>query len=269
MDKTNALVRQGETEAAFGQAHQPHAIFRKALLLLSVADIVTRSKRKGRLSAMCNLYSSKMPPEAMRQLFDVPSARDLLGNAEPLPAIYPKYLAPIVTTDQGGLALVKASWGFLTPNKSKKTGKWLKPSAWNNTRDDKIRTASLWRDSFENRRCLIPGTAYAEATGRNPATFHWFDVKGTEGFAFAGIWKQQTATVGDTDVDGKFYSMVTTAPNELAAKYHNRMPVIISPSDYEEYLTGDPGMAFNLLRPFPADQMQVIGSGEGLRSEPG
>lgn len=62
--------------------------------------------------------------------------------------------------------------------------------------------------------------------------------------------------------------MVTTEPNELAGKYHNRMPVLLSPDDYDEWLTADVDDAFKLLRPFPAEQMQVIASGEGLRSDP-
>jgi putative SOS response-associated peptidase YedK len=217
---------------------------------------------------MCNLYANKMPQEAMRQLFDVLPNRDFLGNAEPLPAVYPKYLAPIVTVKDGKRSLVKASWGFLTPNKSKKTGKWLKPAAWNNTRDDKIQNAPLWRSSFESRRCLIPGTAYAEATGRNPATFHWFDMVGAEGFAFAGIWKPQKASLGETEIDGTYFSMVTTKPNELAEKYHKRMPVLLSPDNFEEWLTSDADDAFKLLRPLPVERLQIIGSGEGLRSEP-
>ncbi|MFX4298173.1 MULTISPECIES: SOS response-associated peptidase family protein [Roseobacteraceae] len=217
---------------------------------------------------MCNLYSSKMPHEAMRQLFAVPAARTDLGNMPALPAIYPKYEAPIVTAEDGQRTLVRSHWGFLTPNKSKKTGNWLKPQAWNNTRDDKIRSASLWSDSFTNRWCLIPATAYAEATGRNPATFHWFNVAGAEGFACAGIWKQQRGTVGDTVIDTLVFSMVTTSPNELAAKYHNRMPLILDSDHYDTWLHGDPDDAFELLEPYPADQMQVIGEGVGLREEP-
>lgn len=204
----------------------------------------------------------------MRQLFDVKPNNDHLGNAEPLSAIYPKYLAPVVTLEGGERSLIKASWGFLTPKKSKKTGKWLKPTAWNNTRDDKLQKLALWRSSFETRRCLIPGTAYAEATGRNPATFHWFNVLEAEGFAFAGIWRQHKATVGETEIDGTFFSMVTTEPNELADNHHNRMPVILPQKHYEAWLSADVSDAFKLLQPFPAERMQVIASGEGLRSEP-
>ena len=78
----------------------------------------------------------------MRQLFAVSADRDLLGNAEPRPAIWPKYEAPIVRlTPDGERELVTAHWGFLTPKVSAKTGKPLKPEAWNNARDDKLNMA--------------------------------------------------------------------------------------------------------------------------------
>ena len=216
---------------------------------------------------MCNIYANTMPVDAMRQLFDMVSGNVAVGNMEPLPAVYPKYDAPIVAMEEGERVLRRSSWGFLTPNKSKKTGKWLKPRAWNNTRDDKIRSTGLWKDSFENRRCLIPGTSYSEATGRNPATHHWFNVAGAEGFAFAGIWKHQTGFLGDEEIDQQVYSMVTTEPNAFASKYHNRMPVILVPDDYEAWLTGEPDEAFELLRP-STGELCLLGEGKGMRSEP-
>lgn len=204
----------------------------------------------------------------MRQLFAVMPGRSQLGNMPALSAIYPKYEAPIVRLVDDERDLIRSSWGFLTPKKSKKTGNWLKPQAWNNTRDDKIRSASLWRDSFATRRCLVPATAYAEATGRNPATYHWFAVKDAEAFAFAGIWKHQTGTVGDTDVDAIVHSVVTTEPNDLAAGYHTRMPAILLPRDYQRWLSVPPEEALTLLRPLPHDLMHVIGEGVGMREEP-
>lgn len=120
---------------------------------------------------MCNLYSNSTAQEAMRQLFNLPPSRDRIGNQEPLPAIFPKYAAPVVRrTEDGARELVRMHWSFLTPQTSKKTGKPIKPAAWNNARDDKVRTVGLWRSSFETRRCLIPGSSFCEPKGRNPAT---------------------------------------------------------------------------------------------------
>ena len=126
---------------------------------------------------MCNLYSMTTAVSAMRNLFDVKPGLDFLGNAEPLPAIFPRYDGPIVRTrEDGDRELVKAHWGFLMPQVSKKTGKPIMPKAVNNARDDKARVSRFWKSSFEERRCLIPATAFCEAKGRNPATYFWFGV---------------------------------------------------------------------------------------------
>ncbi|MEX0328433.1 MAG: hypothetical protein AB3N07_06885, partial [Ruegeria sp.] len=64
---------------------------------------------------MCNLYSNTIPVEAMRSLFGVSPDQDRLGNAEPLPAIYPKHMGPVVRkSDDGARELTALSWGFRT-----------------------------------------------------------------------------------------------------------------------------------------------------------
>lgn len=88
-----------------------------------------------------------------------------------------------------------------------------------------------------------------------------------EAFAFAGIWQYRKGTVGDTDIDGVFYSMVTTSPNEVAAKYHNRMPVVLASDAYETWLNGEPAEAATLMQPFTG-ALEAFAHGEGLMKEP-
>lgn len=77
---------------------------------------------------MYKLFLNTMPVAAMRQLFAVAAKRDHLGNAEPLPAIFPKGTAPTVAlNDDGEQALWNTHWGFLLPQVSKKTGKPIQP----------------------------------------------------------------------------------------------------------------------------------------------
>ena len=205
----------------------------------------------------------------MRQLFEVDTTNDHLGNAEPRPAIFPKYPGPVVRLNrEGARELVSMNWGFLTKNTSKKTGKELKPQAWNNARDDKVRQNGLWKNSFENRRCLIPGSAFHEAKGRNPAIDHWFGMSDRSPFAFAGLWRDFQPGLGDEHQIAT-HTMVTTVANDLVKPVHpTRMPVILARSDYETWLSGSPGEAFELLRPFPPDRMRIIGDGVGLKAEP-
>ena len=57
--------------------------------------------------------------------------------------------------------------------------------------------------------------------------------------------------------------MITTSANEIVKPVHpDRMPVILTPDKYEQWLTGEPSDAQELLRPYPADQMEVFKSGE-------
>ena len=52
----------------------------------------------------------------------------------------------------------------------------------------------------------------------------------------AGIYKQFK------DTDGRMlghYSMMTTVPNQSVKEIHNRMPAVLLPDEYDQWLTGD------------------------------
>lgn len=218
---------------------------------------------------MCNLYSMTTAQMAMRQIFNVAPSNDHLGNAQPQSAIWPKYDAPVVRlTDDGDREMLPMSWGFLTAKVSKKTGKPISPAAWNNARADKVAKNGLWKDSFANRRCLVPASSFREAKGRNPATDYWFALKGDEPrppFAFAGMWRDIQPGLPDDNPNLLTHTIITTKANEIVKPVHpDRMPVILDPSDYEAWLTGSLDDALGLLKHYPADRMQIAREGVGL-----
>ena len=222
---------------------------------------------------MCNLYSNTTTAEAMRRLFAVAPDRDHLGNQPPLPAIFPRYEGPVVRlTDDGARELVRMHWGFLMPQVSKKTGEPIQPKAVNNARDDKLRSSGFWRESFERRRCLIPATSFCEAKGLRPATYHWFALTGGEArppFAFAGLWRRWRGPYRGEMVEIDTYTMVTSTPNDLVKPIHpDRMPVILAPEDWATWMQADPDKALGLLRPYPAERMRIVLTGEGERADP-
>jgi putative SOS response-associated peptidase YedK len=221
---------------------------------------------------MCNLYSNTTAVEAMRQLFEVAPARDQLGNAEPRSAIWPKYPAPVVRlTPEGERELTMMKWGFLTQKLSKKTGKPISPAAWNNARADKVQSSGLWRESFQERRCLVPASSFREATGQRPATDYWFALKGDKPrppFAFAGMWRYFQPQLRDESGNGDTHTIITTTPNELVQTIHpDRMPVILDPADYEMWLSGSVEDVTKLLNPYPAEKMQIVLRGIGVLSD--
>ncbi|QHQ37351.1 SOS response-associated peptidase [Algicella marina] len=223
---------------------------------------------------MCNLFSNTMPVDAMRNLFGVDAGNDHLGNQPPLPAIFPRYEAPVMRqSGDGQRELVRMHRGFLMPQVSKKTGKPILPKAVNNARDDKVRSSSFWRSSFAERRCLVPATSFCEAKGKAPATYYWFGVQGDDErppFAFAGMWRQFRGNYRDELVEIDTFTILTTKPNDLVRKIHpDRMPVILDPADHATWLDGSGDEAYRLVRPFPEDQMRIVQSGEDLKSDDG
>lgn len=53
------------------------------------------------------------------------------------------------------------------------------------------------------------------------------------------------------------FTVLTTEPNELMAPIHNRMPVIVRPSDVGGWLGGD-APPEGVFGPFPAEEMEAF-----------
>ena len=208
---------------------------------------------------MCNLYSMTTNQEAIRRLFD--TKREAVGNLPLFPAIFPGHDAPVVRLGEDQeRELVIMSWGFVLPQKDKA------PKRVTNARDNKVSASPFWRSSFEQRRCLVPVSSFAEPKGRQPAIWHWFGLKGDEPrplFAFAGLWRTWRGELKGELVDLNVMSFLTTTPNEIVRPIHpNRMPVILHPDGYQTWLTGAPDEALKLARPYPADEMEIKTKGD-------
>jgi putative SOS response-associated peptidase YedK len=184
---------------------------------------------------MCNLYRMTKASDEVARLFkaDVRS----VGNAGA--EVYPGY--PGLVVAQGELRSM--TWGFPLALKGK-SGQALKPKAVNNARADKL-DGFMWRYSFQERRCLIPVTEFAEAEGaKGSKTRTWFSLPDQDLFAVAGIWR-------DTPEWGPAYAMVMTEACVHVADVHDRMPVILRPDDWSDWLDGPPDAAGLLCRPYP------------------
>jgi putative SOS response-associated peptidase YedK len=88
-------------------------------------------------------------------------------------------------------------------------------------------------------RCLIVADGFYEwmkAEDPKQPRIPWrFTVDGGELFAFAGICTRKEWEGEEADDEGWLYSatIITTEPNEVVAKVHDRMPVILPGSDAE------------------------------------
>ena len=181
---------------------------------------------------MCNLYRMTKNHAEVANWFE---AMDEIGGANLPSEVYPGSPG-VVIADGKAKSMV---WGFPLVLKSKKTGQPLKPKPVNNARTDKL-GSYMWRFSFEERRCLIPLTAWAEAEGaKGSMTRTWLSMPDEPLFAAAGIWR-------NTDEWGAAYSMVMTDAMGDAAQVHSRMPVILTPDSYLQWTDGTPSEAKRL-----------------------
>jgi putative SOS response-associated peptidase YedK len=187
---------------------------------------------------MCNLYKMTKTVAEVAKLFG--AVADAPGNAGD--TVYPGYPGIVVAPDGGGLRVRQMVWGFPLTLKGK-NGQPLKPKPVNNCRTDKL-DSFMWRYSFQERRCLIPVTAFCEAEGEKGAkTRTWFSLPDEELFAVAGVWR-------DTAEWGAAYSMVMTEACEHVAGVHDRMPAILPREDWADWLDGPPDAAGLLCRPY-------------------
>jgi putative SOS response-associated peptidase YedK len=211
---------------------------------------------------LCNLYSLTPKRDSVAQFFRVSHNRSVAF--EPLNAIFPRYIAPVVRpTADGARELVTMSWGFML----RQPGRAARPVT--NVRDDKLRTSAFWRDSFEQRRCLVPASSFCEPNGDvRPATWNWFAINGTDArplFAFPGIWQRYRGSVKKDGpiVDIQTYAFLTTTPNSLVATINDeRMPVLLTrEEEFETWLRGSAHEAFALAREYPPQDMRIVQEG--------
>lgn len=185
---------------------------------------------------MCNLYKVDVSAPEIARAFGA-----VVGHASNAPSeVYPGRPGMVVA----GGEVRSMVWGFPFAQKSKTTGLPLKPRPVNNARADRL-DSFMWRYSFQERRCLIPVTAFAEAEGeKGLMTRTWFTLPDQPVFAVAGIWR-------DTDEWGPAYSMVMTEACLHVADVHDRMPVILRRQDWADWTDGPPDAAALLCRPYP------------------
>jgi len=128
-----------------------------------------------------------------------------------------------------------------------------------NARAETLAEKASFKSPYKRRRCLIPADGFYEwkvTPGSKAKTPMYIQLKGGQPFTFAGLWE----IWHPSDESILSCTIITTAPNEFMAGIHDRMPVILPPSAWEEWL--DPqeqplGSLNHLLAAYPADQMEA------------
>jgi putative SOS response-associated peptidase YedK len=96
-----------------------------------------------------------------------------------------------------------------------------------NARAEEVNTKPAFREPFRQRRCLVPVENFYEwqKTGKGKQPYA-AGLKGGGLMALAGLWDTWRSPAGERI---RSFTIITTPPNELCAKLHNRMPVVLKP----------------------------------------
>ena len=203
---------------------------------------------------MCGAYGLSV--RNIQNLIDRYDIVNFLDNFKPRWNIRPGQSNPVIL-NQGNNEIELMVWG-LTPHFA--TDEQYKYKTIN-AKAETVDKLPTFRHSFVKKRCLIPTTGFYEPDKVNfvkqPFPWHYFKMKDNSIFSFAGlydVWKDKN--------NGKeihSYSIITTVPNKIVGKYHDRMPVILEKEEEDVWLNSDIDEVSKLrplLKPFPDDKLE-------------
>lgn len=148
---------------------------------------------------------------------------------------------------------LEAFWWGLVPA-------WAKDKSFGartiNARGETVAEKPAFRAAFRQRRCLVPADGYYEWRTLPGGRKQPYLMRMADGdvFAFGGLWESWQGPEGTL----RSFCLITIEPNALAARIHDRMPVIIAPHDYTRWLDPtlkDTDVVRAMLQPYPAAQM--------------
>ncbi len=197
---------------------------------------------------MCGRFVLHSRPEALARHFGLKGWEDF----HPRWNIPPGTDIPIIrVSPEGKRVLHLLRWGLL-PH-------WAQDPAMGqrlvNARAESVAVKPAFRDAFRHRRCLIPADGFYEwktQAGRKQP--YYIRLRSGEPMALAGLWESWRAPDGTVL---RTCTIVTTAANARLSPIHDRMPVIIPPQGWEDWLSGPPGIAATLLVPYPDEPIEA------------
>ena len=104
-----------------------------------------------------------------------------------------------------------------------------------NARVETIAEKAAFRDSFKERRCIVPADGFYEWEKKEKGKLpHYIYRSSGEPLALAGLW----ASWKDPETGDRYRTctIITGKPNPLVSRLHDRMPVIMPKGSWDAWL---------------------------------
>ena len=194
---------------------------------------------------MCGRFAQGEFPASIRKII-----RELLEEVSADYNIAPGEKAGVILREEGlPPAHKRCEWGF-QPQWNSFDGKTAKEVRLINARAETVAEKPAFRAAFQRRRCLVPALGFYEwqaAPGRKIP--HYFTAADEERpLVMGGIWEFSRGL--------RAFSILTTEANSTMSPVHSRMPVILPPEDWLDWLDpaqADARLLHAMMRPVPGD----------------
>ena len=211
---------------------------------------------------MCGRFVSASPPDELAKYF---GAEEPEGELEPSFNVAPTNEVYAIRAEAGTRKLDTLRWG-LVPfwAKDLKIG-----SKMINARAETVAEKPAFRKAFERRRCLIPADGFyewAKVTGQKAKQPYFIHRPDGEPIVFAGMWErwkprlEDGKTIDESADAIETCTILTCSPNKTMAAIHNRMPVLLAPAVWDDWLSQETETDYisSLLAPAPDDLLELV-----------
>jgi len=185
---------------------------------------------------------AKLPDDVSEIKIDLKIDVDEIGQYQPRWNAAPTTKLPVVVVDKAQRILTLMRWGLV-------------PSSTFNARAETLASRAAFRGAWQaGRRCLVIADGYYEWRDADKQPFA-IALANRGPMTLAGLWESWRSPQGETI---KSFAIITTNANNLLAPLHDRMPVVIAPDRWAEWLGERPApqdALKDLLRPYPDGAM--------------
>jgi putative SOS response-associated peptidase YedK len=205
---------------------------------------------------MCGRMTQQTDPSEIARIFDADLRAD--EASEPFA---PRYnVAPtdpihaVVQRDEGRV-VERHRWGLIPS--------WARSAAEGsgriNARAETVADTPAFRVAFRQRRCIIPSDGFYEwrREGSRRVPFYLHPRDGGV-LAMAGLWSIWKDPASGLWVPSA--AVITTTANSIVGRLHDRMPVVLAPGTWAEWLKpdeSDQGFLRSLLVPAPEETLAM------------
>jgi putative SOS response-associated peptidase YedK len=164
-----------------------------------------------------------------------------LANYRPRYNIAPQQSHFIVATECQRHKLTVARWG-LTTKPDQQGGRRVLINA----KAETVESRPTFAEAFAQRRCVIPASGFYEWSGPSSARQpFWIHRRDGDLLFFAGLY--QDGEKNDPGAQTAF-TILTCAANSMLATIHDRMPVILSDRDADDWINPSTKRSSSLKR---------------------